>query len=206
MLRKKLFRTMGRYKAQFISMVIMVALGIGVFLGFQMEWYTLDRTSAKTYEATGFADYRILSEGFFTREELEAVAAIPGVSDATRFLRVNVAVKGDTDLLGLSVSSNPKVSGIYVTSGEDYDPSGMGFWLSDQYAAKNGVRLGDRLTLVYAGPTGTVEITAPVLGLAKASEYMICLQDDTQIMPDYNSYGFVYISPALLEESMGMET
>ena len=37
MLRKKLFRTMGRYKAQFISMVIMVALGIGVFLGFQME-------------------------------------------------------------------------------------------------------------------------------------------------------------------------
>jgi putative ABC transport system permease protein len=205
MLRKKLFRTMGRYKAQFISMVIMVALGIGVFLGFQMEWYTLDRNSAKTYEATGFADYRILSESFFTREELEAVAAIPGVFDATRFLRVNVAVKGDTDLLGLSVSSNPKVSGIFVTSGEDYDPSGRGFWLSDQYAAKNGVRLRDRLTLVYAGPFGTVEITAPVLGLAKASEYMICLQDETQIMPDYNSYGFVYMSPALLRESMGIE-
>ncbi len=205
MLRRKLFRTMGRYKAQFISMVIMVALGMGVFLGFQMEWYTLDRSSAQTYEATGFADYRILSDALFTREELEAVAAIPGVSDAARFLKVNVAVKGDTDLLGLSVSSNPKVSGVYVSAGAAYDPAGKGFWLSDQYAAKNGVRLGDELTLVYAAPTGTVEISAPVAGLVKASEYMICLQDGTQIMPDYNSYGFVYMSPALLEESMGME-
>ena len=33
MLLKKLFRTLWQYKAQFISMVIMVALGIGVFLG-----------------------------------------------------------------------------------------------------------------------------------------------------------------------------
>ena len=205
MLRKKLFRTMGRYKAQFISMVIMVALGMGVFLGFQMEWYTLDRTSTKTYEATGFADYRVLSDAQFTREELEAAAAIPGVRDAARFLKVNVAVKDDTDLLGLSVTSNPKVSGIYVTSGEAYDPEAKGFWLSDQYAAKNGVRLGDELSLIYAAPFGTVELTAPVLGLAKASEYMICLQDGTQIMPDYNSYGFVYTSSAMLRESMGTE-
>ena len=34
MLLKKLFRTLWQYKAQFISMIIMVALGVGVFLGF----------------------------------------------------------------------------------------------------------------------------------------------------------------------------
>ena len=33
MLLKKLFRTLWQYKAQFISMVIMVALGIVVFAG-----------------------------------------------------------------------------------------------------------------------------------------------------------------------------
>ncbi len=206
MLRKKLFRTMGRYKAQFISMIIMVALGVGVFLGFQMEWYTLDRNSTETYRETGFADFRVVSDSFFTREELEAVKAIPGVTDATRFLRVNVSVQGSSDLLGLSVTTNPKVSGLYVSSGREYDPSVKGFWLSDQYAAKNGVRLGDTLTLNYAAPFGTVEISAPVVGLAKASEYMICLQDETQIMPDYNSYGFVCMTPDMLLEHMGTET
>ena len=33
---------MGLYKAQFISMIIMTALGVGVFVGFNMEWVTLD--------------------------------------------------------------------------------------------------------------------------------------------------------------------
>ena len=42
MLLKKLFRTLWHYKAQFISMVIMVALGVGVFLGFNVEWYSLE--------------------------------------------------------------------------------------------------------------------------------------------------------------------
>ncbi len=205
MLRKKLFRTMGRYKAQFISMAIMVALGIGVFMGFNMEWYTLDRDATKTYEATGFADYRVVSDRFFSQKDLEAVAAIPGVSEVTRFLKVNVAVQDSPDLLGLTVTTNPKVSGIYVTAGQAYDPDTRGFWLSDQYAEKNGVCLGDTLTLNYTGLIGTVEISAPVVGLCKASEYMICLQDETQMMPDYNTYGFVYMTPAMLRASVPVE-
>ena len=56
MLLKKLFRTLWQYKAQFISMVIMVALGIGVFLGFNVEWYSLEVNTKEIYDATGFAD------------------------------------------------------------------------------------------------------------------------------------------------------
>ncbi len=37
MLFRKLWRTMGLYKAKFISMIIMIALGIGMFVGFNME-------------------------------------------------------------------------------------------------------------------------------------------------------------------------
>ena len=61
MLLKKLFRTLWQYKAQFISMVIMVALGVGVFLGFNVEWYSLEVNTSEIYEATGFADYRMVS-------------------------------------------------------------------------------------------------------------------------------------------------
>ena len=42
MLFKKLIRTMGVYKAQFISMIIMIALGSAIFIGFNMEWYAID--------------------------------------------------------------------------------------------------------------------------------------------------------------------
>ena len=86
MLIKKLFRTLWQYKAQFISMVIMVALGIGVFLGFNVEWYSLEVNTKEIYEATGYADFRIYSDKGFSPEDLEAVKGIDGVEDATRFL------------------------------------------------------------------------------------------------------------------------
>ena len=143
MLLKKLFRTLWHYKAQFISMVIMIALGVGVFLGFNIEWYSLEVNTREIYEATGFADYRIFSEQGFSAEDAEKVKSITGVKDATRFLSVNTAVKGDTDLLALTVSDNMAVSGVLLMEGEPYsetDPDG--FWLSDSYAAANGIRVG----------------------------------------------------------------
>ena len=94
MLRKKLVRTLGRYKAQFISMVIMIALGVGVFLGFNIEWYSLQKNTSEIYEATGFADYRIYSEKGFSETDLDAVLSIDGVEDATRYLSVNAGVDG----------------------------------------------------------------------------------------------------------------
>ena len=152
MLLKKLFRTLWQYKAQFISMVIMVALGIGVFLGFNVEWYTLEVNTSEIYNATGFADFRIFSDKGFSRKDLEAVKNIDGVEDATRFLSLNATVKDDTDTLALTVSENIDVSGILVLEGEPYNPEDPdGFWLSDSYAAANGISAGDSLTLTCQG-------------------------------------------------------
>ena len=199
MLIKKLFRTLWQYKAQFISMVIMVALGIGVFLGFNVEWYSLEVNTKEIYDATGFADFRIYSDKGFSPEDLEAVKAIEGVEDATRFLSMNVSVKDDTDTLALTVSENMDVSGVLVMEGEPYSAEDTdGFWLSDSYAAANGIKTGDPLTLTYQ----MITIKGTVKGLVKASEYLICLPDTTQMMPDYSTYGFVYISPAMLDNAI----
>ena len=199
MLLKKLFRTLWHYKAQFISMVIMIALGVGVFLGFNMEWYSLERDTAEIYEATGFADYRVYNEKGFTEKDLNAVLGIEGVDDATRFLSVNTAVKNDSDVIALTVCENTNVSGLLVMQGAAYDPADPdGIWLSDSYAKANGIALGDTLTLVYK----TIEVSGTVKGLVKASEYLICLPDETQLMPDYTSYGFAYISPVMMENAI----
>ena len=199
MLLKKLFRTLWRYKAQFISMVIMIALGVGVFLGFHIEWYSLDVSTREIYDATGFADFRIFSDKGFTEEDLDKVLAIEGVEDATRYLSVNAAVRDGTDTVALTVSTNMKVSGILLMEGEPYsdtDPDGI--WLSDSYAAANQIRVGDPMTFTYK----TITVSGTVRGLVKSSEYLICLPDETQVMPDYTSYGYAYISPVMLENAV----
>ena len=196
MLRRKLRRTFFRYKAQFISMIIMIALGVGVFIGFNMEWYSLRKDVDFILDATGFADYRIYSEKGFSAEDLEAVTQIDGVEDATRFLTVNTTVKDDTDVIAIAVSENMNVSGLYLIEGEEYDETSTdGLWLSDQYARENGIALGDELTLTYKMLT----VKGTVKGLVKASEFMICVPDETQLMPDFSSYGFAYMSPEMLK-------
>jgi hypothetical protein len=49
MLFKKLIRTIFHYKAQFISMILMVMLGVGVFVGFQGEWYSIEKDTYSFY-------------------------------------------------------------------------------------------------------------------------------------------------------------
>ena len=94
MLLRKFFRTAWSYKAQVLSMVIMIMLGVGVFLGFNMEWYTIEQDTSRFFADTLYADYRIYSETGFTPEELEKIRAIPGVEAATRFLH-RVRLRGD---------------------------------------------------------------------------------------------------------------
>ena len=62
MLAKKLWRTMGLYRAQFISMILMIALGIGIFVGFNMEWVSIKTNTEHFFSETGFADYRIVAK------------------------------------------------------------------------------------------------------------------------------------------------
>ncbi len=202
MLFRKRFRTMWQYKAQFLSMILMIALGIGIFTGFNIEWFTLEKDTDAFFEKTGFADYRIADETGFSEEKLDAVRKISGVDDASRYLSDNATVQNDKDIVAVTVSENINVSGFVVTSGADYDKaSADGMWLSDQYAEANNIQLGDSLTLVY----GNLIFSGKVRGLIKSGEYLICIPDETALMPDYSSYGYVYISPAFLENVFGMQ-
>lgn len=202
MLFKKLLRTMGKYKAQFISMIIMITLGVGVFLGFNMEWYSIKKNTDYIFEKSGFADFRLVSEEGFKEEDLEKVKQIEGVEDATRYISVNTSVKDSDDIIALTVSENINVSGFMLIGKGNMEYSSTsedGIWLSDQYASKNNVKLNDTLTLNYKN----YEISGKVVGLIKASEYLVCVPDQTQIMPDFNTYGFAYISPLMFKNVLG---
>lgn len=199
MLTRKLFRTAWSYKSQFLSMIVMIAIGIGVFLGFNMEWHSIETNTTSFFESTNYADYRIYSEKGFTEDDVEKIKNIDGVDEATRYLSVNVGIKGTKKSVTLNVSENYKVSTMLVTNGAEYDKNSDGIWLSDRFAEENKISVGDTLCFVYQG----MEISGEVVGLCKSGENMICVADSNQLMPDYATHGFAYISPEKLEKSVG---
>lgn len=200
MLFRKLLRTAWRYKAQFLSMVIMIAIGSGVFLGFNIEWMSIETDTTAFFEETNYADYRLYSETGFSAEELQAVQEIAGVDAATRFLSVRADIAGTKQAVALQVSENYTVSTALVMEGMAYDENGDGIWLSDRFARENGYKLGDELTLTY----GSATFSGEIVGLIKCGEMMICTADENQLMPDFSSFGFAYVSPKKLEQVLGM--
>lgn len=180
-------------------MILMIAIGVGIFLGFNIEWKSIEADTAAFFEDTNYADYRLYAETGFSQEDIENVLKIDGVDAATRYLCVNVSVKDTKKSVSLNISENYSVSTMLVMEGEEYDETSDGIWLSDRFAEANGIALGDTLTLVYQG----AEISGEVVGLVKSGENMICVADGNQLMPDYTSFGFAYISPEKLEKDLG---
>ena len=120
MLLRKLFRTAWSYKSQFISMVIMIAIGVGIFLGFNIEWKSLEYDAFTFFEDTNYADFRIYSETGFSEDDIKAIQNIDGVDAATRYFDVNVGIKDTKKSLSLNVSENYTVSTMLTMDGAEY--------------------------------------------------------------------------------------
>ncbi len=198
MLMRKLFRTAWKYKVQFFSMIFMVAIGVGIFVGFHIEWYSIEKDVSSFHQQTSYADFRIYDEKGFIEEDINKIREIENV-EASRVLAVNVDVKDSSDKLSLFVPETDTVSTFLTTSGENYDAEKDGFWLSDKYATANHISVGDTMTIVYRN----IAIEGKVQGIGKASEYTICVVDENQLMPNYDSFGFVYASPHMIFEKLG---
>ncbi len=200
MLARKLWRTIGVYRAQFISMILMVVIGVGIFVGFNIEWKSIEKNTQMLFDATGYADYRVMREtgAAFSAAEAEKIAAIAGVDAAGRYVSVAVSVAEKDNTVALTVTENEAVSGVLLREGSAYDKNDVGgIWLSEKYAGANGVGVGDALTLSYEGTTFPGEVR----GLVKSGEHLVCVPEGGgQIMPDYTKYGFAYISPAWYRE------
>jgi len=200
MLFKKLLRTIWHYKAQFISMIIMVLLGVGVFVGFQGEWYSIEKDTYSFYDSTGFADYRLISETGYSLEEMDKIKEIEGVDKVSRYISIKTNESKENDVVAVTITTDYEVSGFKLMKGESYNKEDLeAVWISDQYANKNNYKLDDDITLKY----GSISITGKIKGLIKSSEYLICTPDENQMMPDFNTYGYVYISPAMYKSILG---
>ncbi|MBQ8409582.1 MAG: FtsX-like permease family protein [Clostridia bacterium] len=199
MLTRKLFRTAWKYKSQFVSMVIMIAIGVGIFLGFNIEWKSLEADALGFLEDTNYADYRLYAEGGFSEDDIKAIKDIDGVDAATRYFSVNVGIKDTKKSVTLNVSEDYTVSTMYITEGKEYDRISDGIWLSDKFASANDIKLGDKLTFAYTG----LEISGEVVGLCKSGENLVSVADENQLMPDYEAHGFAYVSPQKLENALG---
>ena len=197
MLKRKIIRTLLNYKAQMISMLLMIILGVGIFLGCNIEWYSIKTNRTNYYEDTGYPEYRIYKDSF-SLDELQYVKDFSDVKYATRALTTLGSLNNNTYLMLNVLEDCQNIKPLYI-DGEVYSNEADGIYLSDLYAKENNIKLNDYLDIEAEG----FKIHEQVKGLIKSSEYLICLKDSSQLLPNNKEYAYCYLSPKMITKYLG---
>ena len=188
-LRKKLWRDMRHNAMQFLTIVLLCALGTWVYSGLDGAWRMLD-LSAETYFRQGvLADFWVNLSGI-TKADLDRMAHTQGVAD------VQGRFTGDMDCPGLGddVSLNvhaydgaPRMNIPQCVEGLPLaDRDSRGIWIQEEFAHANGLTVGDTLRLDVLGQ----EQNFIVRGLINDAEHVITAKDVT---PEPAKYGYAVI-------------
>ncbi len=189
-LNKKLFRDIRFNKSQFITIFLMVFLGVFVFAGIHSYMDGMKKSSDIYYEDYNLQDIWLVGNNF-TNEDLENVKKLDNIKDAERILTVTTSLDDFDDVtLETNFIEQNNISEMYVIDGEKFDSNKSGVWL-DSFLAKNlNLKVGDEITFTYQ----KYKITQKILGLINTPDHVYSIKDETEIFPNHNNYGYVYLS------------
>jgi putative ABC transport system permease protein len=204
---RKLLRDAGSLRGQLIAIGLVLASGVGLFLGMRTTMVTLETAAATYYARERFADV----QAPLTRapEHLAArLAAIPGVARVATRVRAEVLldVPGMSEaatgrLCSLPAAGRPGIDDLRLRSGRLPDPQrGEEVVAHEAFAEAHGLGPGDRLHALIDG----VRTELRIVGTALSPEFTYALGPG-QILPDDRRFGILWMGREALGEAFDMD-
>ena len=195
MLHKKLFRDIKNNLSQFITIFLMILIGVMAYSGITSYMGGMSKTKNEFYVNNNMFDIELIGNNF-TNEDLEKIKSIDNVNDAERKLSIKGITTDDKVLLLNFIESN-NISKFYLCDGISFDVNKSGVWLDNFYAEKNNIKVGDIIPITY----DTFTINEEVLGLINVPNHLYDTVDESELFPDRLKFGFAYLSINEIPES-----
>lgn len=189
MLRKKMFRDIFKNKSQFITILLMVTIGVMVYAGIEAYMDGMTSSANNFYEKCNLQDINVLGKSF-TEDNLKNVKKIDNVKNAERKLELTMNDTKDKDKSYLvSVIESNEISKFYISSGEKFSSNKKGIWIDYFYAEENNIKVNDKIKFKYDG----YEFNEKVLGIIYVPDHVYAVKDASQLMPNHKTYGLIYM-------------
>lgn len=190
MLRRKLFREIGKNLSQFITILLMVMIGVMAYSGIEAYMDGMIEAADKFYTDYNLQDLDVMGAGF-SSDDLDTVKGLAHVKNAERKLVFNAINSEDNDK-GFVVSfiESNDISRFYVEDGVPFDINTKGAWVDAWYLRENNLKVGDKIKIKY----DTLELEETVVGSIKMPDHIYDIKDESALLPDHSTFGFVYLS------------
>lgn len=188
MLKKKMFRDIKNNLSQFITIFLMVAIGVMAYFGIEAYMSGMQETADKFYTENNLQDLNVVGINF-TESDLKKIKSIDNVKDAERKLSITGITNDDKTLLLNFIEEN-NISKFYVKGGEKFDKNKSGVWLDEFYAKENNISVGDKILIKY----DSFSKEETVLGLINVPDHIYDTKDSSELYPNRKEFGFAYLS------------
>ena len=187
MLKRKMLRDIKNNIAQFITIFLMIMIGIMAYSGIEAYMSGMSKTADKFYKENNLQDLNVI--GSLTKDDLRLIKNMPHIKDAELKLSLTALTNKDKTLLLNLIESN-NISKFYVLDGIEFDKNKSGIWLDNFYAKENNIKVGDTILVKYEN----IKLSEKVLGLINVPDHLYDVRDDSELYPDRKDFGFAYMS------------
>ena len=185
-----MFRDIGDYKIQFISIFLMVFIAVFIFVGGSSEADSFEVNLDNYYADTNLADGWIYAVDIDDNFINKVNDLNPTVQSERQLVLSSNADFNTNPEVKLHFMENNTLSKFYLIDGEEFDINDEdGVWLDKNFADAKSLSVGDNITFKFNG----IEIEKEIKGLGYSPEYVYSVPYYA-IKPDYNNYGFAYMS------------
>lgn len=190
MLRKKMLRDILQNKSQFLTIFLMVLIGVMVYVGIEAYMDGMISAGDKFYTEYNLQDLNVIGNGF-SEKDLEDIKKLENINNAERKLVINATDADDKDKSYLvSFIETNEISKFYVFDGEKFDSNKKGVWIDKFYADKNNLKVGDTIRIKY----DTFTLEEKILGLVNIPDHVYDIKNESDLVPDRNVFGIAYLS------------
>ena len=187
MLKRKMFRDIRKNLSQFITIFLMILIGIMAYSGIKAYMDGMQETADKFYSDNNLYDLSVM--GYLNHDDLNTIKKLDNVNDAELKLSVTATTDNDKTLLLNFIESN-NISKFYVFEGEGFNANKSGIWLDNFYCEENDIKLGDTILVKYDG----MELHEKVLGKINVPDHLYDTRDESELYPSRLEFGFAYMS------------
>ncbi len=197
-LRKDFYMEIYRTIHRFLSIFLIVALGVAFFSGVRATEPDMRLSADVFYDASNLMDIRVLGELGLTGDDLEVTRKIPGVKEVMPGYSYDVLWQQDTNLRAVKLMSLPvQMNRITVTAGRL--PEEPGECLMDERLARiTETNIGDRVRLESGVDTELSDVVDPeeylVTGFGSTALYL-SLERGTTSVGNGALDGFLILRP-----------
>ena len=192
-LRKEFWMEIRKSKSRFISILLIVALGVAFFSGIQASSPDMRYSGDAYYDESSLMDIKVVGTMGLTSDDVSSIESIDGIESAEGAWSTDVMCGESQKQKVLHIESiNDAVNKLDVQEGRLPEKSGEIF-LDSTFASANEYKVGDKVALREDGDS-TLLVTAEytVVGTGRSPLYISFNRGNTTLgTGEVNGFGYV---------------